>query len=134
MTPLVVDPSGYLKPHGGTLPSGGEDESTTVVVPCSSAIDAVDDVGPSYVTHGSDGGFVALPSSGWLPSGVLQLGRMGSAGSKFEGLRFSKFELLVRRDRVVSLEVVSSPGKAVLEYVHPDTPARAIRGCSGLGS
>ena len=106
--------------------SGGEDESTTVVVPCSSAIDAVDDVGPSYVTHGSDGGFVALPSSGWLPSGVLQLGRMGSAGSKFEGLRFSKFGLLVRRDRVVSLEVVSSPGKAVLEYVHPDTPARAI--------
>ena len=72
------------------------------------------------MTHGSDGGFVALPS------GVLQLGRMGSAGSKFEGLRFSKFGLLVRRDRVISLEVVSSPGKAVLEYVHPDTPARAV--------
>ena len=100
--------------------SGGEDESTTVVVPCASAIDAVDDVGPSYVTHGSDGGFVALPS------GDLQLGRMGSAGSKFEGLRFSKFGLLVRRDRVVSLEVVSSPGEAVLDYVHPDTPARSV--------
>ena len=79
------------------------------------------------MSHGSDGGFVALPSGGWLPSGVLQLGRMGLAGSKFEGLRFSKIGMLVRRDRLVSLEVVNSPDEAVLEYVHPDTPARSVR-------
>ena len=107
--------------------SGGEDESTTVVVPCSSAIDAVDDAGPSYVTHGSDGGFVALLLGGWLPSGVLQLGRMGETGSEFEGFRFSKFGLLVRRDRLVSLEVVNSPDEAVLDYVHPDIRARSVR-------
>ena len=106
--------------------AGGEDLSTAIEVPCSIAIDAVDDVGPSYVAHGSDGGFVALPSGGWLPSGMLQLVRRGSAGSEFEGFRFSKFGLLVRRDRLVSLEVVGAPDEAVLEYVHPDIPARAL--------
>ena len=101
--------------------SGGGGESETIAVPCSIAIDAVDDIGPTYETHGSGGGFVALPA------GPLQLGRMGSAGTEFESFRFSKFGLLVRRDRLVSLEVVSSPGDAVLEYLHPDTPARAVR-------
>ena len=100
--------------------SGGVDRQTAVEVPCATAIDEVDDVGPSYAAHGSDGGFVALP---W---GELQLGRMGSAGSEFEGFRFSKFGLLVRRDRAVSLEVVRSSGKAVLDYVHPDAGARAV--------
>ena len=99
--------------------SGG-DGSGTVAVPCSIAIDAVDDAGLSYRTHGLDGGFVALPA------GQLQLGRMGEAGSEFEGFRFAKFGLLVRRDRTVSLEVVNSPDEAVLEYVHPDTPARSM--------
>ena len=107
--------------------SGDEDEPATVEVPCSIAIDAVDDIGPSYRTHGSDGGFIALPSKGWLPSGALQLGRRGEAGSEFEGFRFSKIGLLVRRDRLVSLKVVNSPDEAVLEYVHPDTPARSVR-------
>ena len=107
--------------------SGDEDESGTVAVPCSIAIDAVDDIGPSYWTHGSNGGFIALPSEGWNPTRALQLGRTGSPGSEFEGFRFSKFGLHVRRDRVVSLEVVDSPDEAVLEYVHPDTPARVVR-------
>lgn len=100
--------------------SGGDYESATVVVPCSTAIAAVDDIDLSYGIHGSRGGFVALPS------GQLHLGRTGEAGSEFEGFRFSKFGLLVRRDRTVSLEVVDSPGEAVLEYVHPDTPTRSI--------
>lgn len=100
--------------------SGSGDEGATVEVPCSIAIDSVDDIGPSYFTHGSNGGFVALPS------GELQLGRMGSAGSEFEGFRFSKFGLLVRRDRVVSLAVINSPDEAVLEYVHPDAAAREL--------
>ena len=100
--------------------SGGVDRQAGVDVPCATAIDAVDEIGPSYVAHGSDGGFIALPS------GELQLGRMGSAGSEFEGFRFSKFGLLVRRDRAVSLEVVRSPGEAVLDYVHPDAGARAV--------
>ena len=102
-------------------------ESATVEVPCSQAIDAVDGIGSSYVARGPAGGFVALPSEGLLPSGLLQLGRMGSAGSELEGFRFSKFGLLVRRDRSVSVEVIGSPGKAVLEYVHPDAPARMVR-------
>ena len=106
--------------------SGDADEPVATVVPCSNAIDAVDDIGPSYVTHGSNGGFVALPSEGWLSSGDLQLGRMGSPGSVFEGFRFSKFGLLVRRDRLVSLKVVGSLDEAFLDYVHPDTPARAV--------
>ena len=100
--------------------SEDRDETAAVEVPCSIAIDAVDDIGSSYRTHGSGGGFVALPS------GTLQLGREGSAGSEFEGFRFAKFGLLVRRDRTVSLEVVDSPGRAVLEYVHPDTPASVV--------
>lgn len=107
--------------------SGAETEPATVEVPCSIAIDEVDDIGPSYFAHGSDGGFIALPSEGWLPSRTLQLGRMGSAGSEFEGFRFSKFGLHVRRDRVVSLEVANSRGEAVLEYVYPDAPARVVR-------
>ena len=107
--------------------SGREDELAAVEVPCSIAIDAVDDIGPPYFAHGSDGGFIALPSEGWLPSRTLQLGRMGSEGSEFEGFRFAKFGLVVRRDRVVSLEVVNSRAEAVLEYVHPDTPARVLR-------
>jgi hypothetical protein len=93
----------------------------TIAVPCSIAIDAVDDMSPSYAPQGAQGGFVALPS------GQIQLGRSGSAGSAFEGFRFSKFGLLVRRDRLVSLEVVGSHGDAVLEFVHPDTPAHAVR-------
>ena len=100
--------------------SGGEDQPATIEVPCSIAIDAVNDIGPSYRAHGSGGGFVALPA------GRLQLGRTGSAGSEFEGFRFSKFGLLVRRDRLVSLELVSPADEAVLEYVHPDTPARVL--------
>ena len=101
--------------------SGDEDEPATVEVPCLIAIDEVNDIGPSYFAHGSDGGFIALPSR------ALQLGRMGTAGSEFEGFQFAKFGLLVRRDRLVSLEVVNSRGEAVLEYVHPDTPARVVR-------
>ena len=101
--------------------SGTDDQAAMLEVPCSTIIDAVDDVGPSYAAHGSGGGFVALPSGG------LQLGRSGSMGSEFEGLRFSKFGLLVRHDRVVSLEVVEAPGEAVLDYVHPDIGARAVR-------
>ena len=95
--------------------SGGNEESATVVVPCWIAIGAVDDIGPSYGSQGSDGGFVALPAS------PLQLGRTGEAGSEFEGYRFSKLGLVLRRDRAVSLEVVNSRGDAVLDYVHPDT-------------
>ena len=106
--------------------SGGEGEPAVVEVPCSTAIDEVDDIGPSYFAHGSGGGFIALPSEGWLPSRTLQLGRLGSAGSEFEDFRFAKFGLVVRRDRVVSLEVVGSPGEAVLDYVHPDVPARKL--------
>jgi len=102
-------------------------EPATVDVPCSQAIEAVDRVGPSYVRHGSAGGFVALPGEGLLPSEVLQLGRTGSGGSELEGFRFSKFGLLVRRDRSVSVEVIGSPGKAVLEYVHPAVSARVVR-------
>ena len=101
-------------------------EVSTVEVPCSIAIDEVDDVGPTYFAHGLNGGFVALPSEGWWPSRALQWGRMGPAGSEFEGFRFSKFGLLVRRDRAVSVEVVNAPGRAVLEYVHPDVPARKL--------
>ena len=101
--------------------SGTDDQVLMLEVPCSISIDAVDDIGPSYAAHGSDGGFVALPSR------ELQLGRMGSAGSEFEGFQFSKFGLLVRRDRAVSLEVVQSLDRAVLDYVHPDAGARAVR-------
>lgn len=108
-------------------PATVEDGPATVEVPCSIAIDEVNDIGPSYFAHGSDGGFVALPSEGWLPSRALGLGRTGTAGSEFEGFRFTKFGLHVRRDRLVSLEVVNSRGEAVLEYVHPDTPARVVR-------
>ncbi|MCY3643290.1 MAG: hypothetical protein F4Z54_09975 [Acidimicrobiaceae bacterium] len=111
---------------GGEQPAAVQ-APATVDVPCSQVIDAVDSLGPSDVPHGSAGGFVALPSEGSLPSGVLQLGRVGSAGSELEGFRFSKFGLLVRRDRSVSVEVIGSPGKAVLEYVHPDAPARVVR-------
>ena len=111
---------------GGEQATTGQDPST-VDVPCSQAIDTVDSIGPSYVAHGSAGGFVALPSEGSPPSGLLQLGRMGSAGSELEGFRFSKFGLLVRRDRLVSVEVIGSSGTAVLEYVHPDVPARVVR-------
>lgn len=106
--------------------SGVEDGPVSVKVPCSHAIDAVDDVGPSYATHGSDGGFVALPSGGRLSSGELQLGRMGSTGSELEGYRFAKFGLLARQGRAVSLEVVRSPGVAVLDY-GLDPPVRSVR-------
>ena len=106
---------------GANEPSAVLQEQAVVELRCSHAIDAVDDIGRSYAAHGSDGGFVALPS------GDLQLGRMGSAGTEFEGFRFSKFGLLVRRDRVLSLGVVNSLGEAVLEYVHPDKPARVVR-------
>ncbi len=101
--------------------SGTDGQAAMLEVPCSTFIDAVDDIGPSYTAHGSGGGFVALPS------GQIQLGRSGSMGSEFKGFRFSKFGLLVRRDRVVSLEVVEAPGEAVLDYVHPDVGARAVR-------
>ena len=100
--------------------SGTDGQAAMLDVPCSTFIDAVDDIGPSYAAHGSSGGFVALPL------GALQLGRSGSTGSEFEGFRFSKFGLLVRRDRVASLEVAQAPGEAVLDYVHPDVGARAL--------
>ena len=111
---------------GGEPVPGAGTGVATVEVPCSQSIDAVDDVGPSYVALGSAGGFVALPSEGWRPSGILQLGRMGSEGSDLEGFRFSKFGLLVRHDRAVTLEVVTAPGEAVLTYGHPVTPAGAV--------
>lgn len=121
---VVVASAGCL--GGGEQPAAVQAPST-VEVPCSQAIDAVDGIGPSYVARGSAGGFVALPSAGLLPSGSLQLGRTGSAGSELEGFRFSKFGLLVRRARSVSVEVTGSPGEAVLDYVHPDTPAGVMR-------
>ena len=124
---LVVAAALVAGCSGGKPAPGAVTEAATVEVPCSQAIDAVDDIGPSYLAHGSGGGFVALPSDGWSPSGVLQLGRLGSEGSDLEDFRFSKFGLLVRRDRSVSVEVIGSPGKAVLEYVHPDAPARVVR-------
>ena len=100
----------------------GESGERFVDVACDDAIDAVDDLGGlSYAAHGSDGGFVALPS------GHHQLGRSGQAGTDLEGFRFSKFGLLVRRDRIVSLEVVRAPGEAVLDYGHAETPLRGVR-------
>ena len=120
---LVVAAALVTGCSGGRPAPGAVTEAATVDVPCSQSIDAVDDIGPSYVAQGSGRGFVALPSDGWLSSGVLQLGRVGSAGSELEGFRFAKFGLLVRHDRAVSLEVVRSPGEVVLDYVHPGDPA-----------
>ena len=78
-------------------------------VACSTAIAAVSDPGP-YVTHGSGGGFVAFPADG------LQLGRSGPTGSGFEDYRFSKFGLIVRRDRHVTVEVASATGDALMSF------------------
>ena len=102
----------------GTGESGGR----FVDVACDDAIDAVNDLGGlSYAAYGAEGGFVALP---W---GHHQLGRSGQSGTDLEGFRFSKFGLLVRRDRSVSLEVVRAPGEALLDYGHTDPPALGVR-------
>ncbi len=49
-------------------------------------------------------------------SGPLQLGRFGPEGSGFEGYRFAKFGLLVRRAQQASLKIVKAPGGAFFEY------------------
>lgn len=119
-------PAAVQDPMTVEVPAAVQDPAT-VEVPCSIAVGEIDDLGPSYFAHGADGGFVALPSEGWMPTRDLGLGRMGSAGSEFEGFRFSKFGLHVRRNRIASLEVVSAPDRAILDYVHPDVPARVVR-------
>ena len=70
----------------------------------------VDDPGSLYRVHGSVPGFVALPAM------ETQLGRWGPDATAYEGYRFSKFGLLVRRLRQVTLEIVSAPDEAVLDY------------------
>ncbi|MCQ3803505.1 MAG: hypothetical protein OXC98_10785 [bacterium] len=79
-------------------------------VECREAIGVVEEPGPNYRVHGSGDGFVALPA------GEMQLGRWGSAGSGSEDHRFSKFGLHVRRSRQVSLEIVTAPDEASLDF------------------
>ena len=81
-----------------------------LVVECRDIIDTVADLVPDYTAHGSDGGFVALPTR------TLQLGRSGSADSGHEDYRFAKFGLLVRRSRQALLEIVSAPDDAFFNY------------------
>ena len=88
----------------------GDEQPRHRVVECREAILVVPEPGPGYTAYGADGGFIALPS------GALQRGRAGSAGSGYEDYRFSKFGLVVRRSRQASLEIVSAPGNAFLDY------------------
>ena len=87
-----------------------KDQPRHRVVKCIGVIDAIPEPVPGYTAYGADGGFVALPS------GVLQLGRSGSAVSGHEDYRFAKFGLLVRRSRQASLGIVSAPDDAFLDY------------------
>lgn len=79
-------------------------------VECREAIGVVEDPGPSYRVHGSGHGFVALPAM------EMQLGRSGPEGSGYEGHRFSKFGLHVRRFRQVTLQIIGAADEAVLDY------------------
>ena len=88
----------------------GDEQPRHRVVECREVIWVHPEPGPGYTAYGADGGFVALPS------GALQRGRAGSAGSGYEDYRFSKFGLLVRRSRQASLGIVSAPGNAFLDY------------------
>ena len=88
----------------------GDDQPRPRVVDCREAIGVVPEPGPGDTAHGADGGFIALPS------GAMQQGRSGPEGSGFEDYRFSKFGLLVRRQRQASLEIVKAPGGAFLDY------------------
>jgi len=81
-----------------------------LVVECRDIIDTVAEFVPDYTAHGSDGGFVALPTR------TLQLGRSGSADWGHEDYRFAKFGLLVRRSRQALLEIVSAPDDAFFNY------------------
>ena len=113
---------------GGDRP---EDERVESEVPCEHAIDTWippiddDDLLHGSVVHGSSGGFIALPD----PGHQLQLGRSAPEGSGYEGYRFSKFGLVVRRDRLVSLEVVDAADDAVLKFGSSGdfAPSHALR-------
>ena len=87
-----------------------EDQLSHLRVECREAIDVVTEPGAGYTAHGSDGGFIALPAS------AMQLGRWAPEGSGHEDYRFSKFGLIVRRFRQVSLEVVRAPDGAFFHY------------------
>lgn len=88
----------------------GDEQPRHQVVECREVILVAPEPGPGYTAHGADGGFIALPS------GAMQQGRSGPDGSGYEDYRFSKFGLLVRRSRQASLEIVSAPGNAFLDY------------------
>ncbi len=79
-------------------------------VECLHVIDVVAEPGLGYRAHGSDGGFIALPTT------TLQLGRSGSEDSGYEDYRFAKFGLLVRRAQQASLEIARVPGDAFWDY------------------
>lgn len=99
----------------GCAGNSAENQATEVhsqhlVVECGDIIDAIPELVPGYAAHGSDGGFVALPTT------TLQLGRSGSADTGHEDYRFAKFGLAVRRSRQASLEIVSTPSDAYFDY------------------
>ena len=102
---LVVSCSGSNDPKENL-----GDQLSHRVIECSKAIGVVEKPSPHYTVYGSGGGFIALPA------GELQLGRRGPADSGYQGYRFSKFGLHVRRFRQVSLEVVGTPNDAVLRF------------------
>ncbi len=87
-----------------------EDQLSHPDVECREAINVLEEPGAGYTAHGSDGGFIALPAS------AVHLGRWAPEGSGHEDYRFAKFGLIVRRFRQVSLEVVSAPDDAVLQF------------------
>ena len=99
---------------GCTGSTGGhqatDDQLRHLLVECVDVIDAIPELVPGYRAYGADGGFVALPT------GALQIGRSGPEGSGYEDYRFAKFGLLVRRSRQASLQIVSAPAGAFLDY------------------
>ena len=115
--------------------SGGEhrteDRRVEPEVPCEQAIEGwippidPDDLTSGMIVHGSSGGFIALPD----PERPMQLGRSAPEGSGYEGYRFAKFGLVVRGDRLVSVEVVEADHDAVLKFGSSSSfaPSHALR-------
>ena len=107
-----------------------EDRRVESEVLCEHAIDAhippidPDDVTSGMIVHGSSGGFIALPD----PERPMQLGPSAPEGSGYEGYHFSKFGLVVRGDRLVSVEVVEADHDAVLQFGSSSfSPSQALR-------
>ena len=108
-----------------------EDELVESEVRCENAIDTFtpaidgDDLTDQLIVHGSSGGFIALPD----PDRPMQLGRSAPTRSGYEGYRFAKFGLVVRRDRSVSLKVVDAADDAVLKFGSSSdfAPSHALR-------